>query len=283
MAEATYGKVLEALGLHHLPAPERVDGILTMAPEELLQKVGKENILMPALDSATFPHPMDFASMESWRAPWCGPLLIVDSQLDGSIFAYAGLLERQIRIGEAFSASLHRTLSSFQSVATSLLSHYNITPDTPDVDVLASIIQFATDIKFYAPAQRAAQKWSANSYLAHFNEPNSWEGLFKDKASHILDVAFLMQNFSDRLNPAQVQIGVDFARDVINFVNGKAPWPQYREEYSARVYGPSQHRGSAYVAETDPVSARDGTIFEIVGEAGLDLVSNAFGVFLAGL
>ena len=45
--------------------------------------------------------------------------------------------------------------------------------------------------------------------------------------THVLDVAFLFQNFNEFLPPAQKNVAVRFARCFIKFVNGEAPWATF--------------------------------------------------------
>lgn len=111
-----------------------------------------------------------------------------------------GLDARNPGIASKFVESTNKTLSSHPEAASALLSAYNITPSTSDDEAVVSILRFATDISFYAPALAFAKGWPQTKdnkiFLYHFNEGNPWEGRFKGEAGHILDVSYLFQNFN---------------------------------------------------------------------------------------
>jgi hypothetical protein len=101
-------------------------------------------------------------------------------------------------------------------------------------------------------------------------------------------VAFLFQTYSKHLNAAQKESSRRFAADVIKFVNGEAPWTAFDERSpSVRVYGPSETENRAVVLEVEGnqselTKKRKGDIFQFATKPGLDVISNAFGLFLAG-
>lgn len=141
-----------------------------------------------------------------------------------------------------------------------------------------------TDIAFLAPALTYARSWSSRAYLYFFNEPNPWAGPWKGKATHILDVAFLFQNYNDFLEPGQRKAAEKFAEDVVLFMNGTEPWKPYGAESGARVYGQSEgdEMEVGYMDVEDEKSGRRSTIFEVARIVGLDAISGAFDSFLAG-
>ncbi|KAK5239916.1 hypothetical protein LTR40_014164, partial [Exophiala xenobiotica] len=69
-----------------------------------------------------------------------------------------------------------------------------------------------------------AKAMSGRALLYHFNEPNPWDGPFKGESSHILDVAFLLQNFVEHLGAEQQKPSKKFGSDFIDFVNGEKPF-----------------------------------------------------------
>ncbi|KAL4865049.1 hypothetical protein BDV12DRAFT_200513 [Aspergillus spectabilis] len=81
---------------------------------------------------------------------------------------------------------------------------------------------------------------SGQAFIYQFNEPNTWDGPWKGHANHILDVAYLFQNFNEHLSEAQRAAAVQSAKNVIAFCNGNPPWAAFRwevgDQYS-RVYG----------------------------------------------
>jgi carboxylesterase type B len=199
------------------------------------------------------------------------------------------LAHRKSGIAESFCKSILRSLTHLPpGAAKKLLRAYNIHPALDDTLALRSILNFATDIGYLAPAVSLAQGWPGTAYLYHFNEPNPWDGGWKGDATHVLDVAFLFQNYNEFLPPPQREAAVRFAGDVIRFANGEAPWPAFEAgRQGAMVYGPSQEACRAsFVPYTEGIAGqrcgRRTTIFELMEEFSLDELAACWGDFLAG-
>jgi len=172
-------------------------------------------------------------------------------------------------------------------VAETLLKIYGITTSISKDEAVFAILNFSTDIGMVAPTLTYAKGWPGEAFVYFFNEPNPWEGRFKGHSSHILDVAFLFQNYSEHLSAAQKESSRRFAADVIKFVDGKAPWTAFDEKSpSASVYGPSDTENRAVVLEVEEnqpeLTKRRGDILKFATEPGSDVISNAFGLFIAG-
>jgi carboxylesterase type B len=150
-------------------------------------------------------------------------------------------------------------------------------------------LRFATEISFYAPALAFAKGWPQTKenkfFLYHFNEGNPWEGRFKGEAGHILDVAFLFQNFNEFLTDEQKAVAHAYAEDFINFVNGEDPWPPVEGgKIGARVYGPSSAGITAkYVASGNPEEVgRQEHVLKLGEMAGFDAILSVFENFFQG-
>lgn len=197
------------------------------------------------------------------------------------------MVEPRLRnIASFFTSSL---TSLPHSQAAKILSAYGITPNTPDAPALRAILRFATDIGFLAPTISLANGWSGAAYVYHFNEPNPWDGPWKGEASHILDVAFLFQNFSEFLEDEQKESARTFAADFIQFVNGNAPWQEWAWGKGAKVYGPSDAEEGckcqwiAYVKDRPTAATgRESTILQLAEGIPLDEIAAAWGAFLQG-
>lgn len=180
---------------------------------------------------------------------------------------------------------MDKSLASHPSGAEKLRRAYHITPDLSDPVALRNILQFATDIEFYAPAIAFAEGWPGKAYLYYFNELNPWEGPWKGESTHILDVAFLFQNYSEFLGPAQKVIGIKFAEDFIKFISGKSEWAAFDDrKKGAQVYGPSRDGISSEYVEgvASERSGRKKTILELGEEFGLDELSAVWDNFMMG-
>lgn len=200
-----------------------------------------------------------------------------------------GLDARNPGIASKFVESVNKTLSSHPEAAKSLLSSYNITESTNDDEAVLSILRFATEISFYAPARAFAQGWPCTKqnkfFLYHFNEGNPWEGRFHGEAGHILDVAFLFQNYNEHLNSEQKAVARAYGEDFIEFVNGNDPWPPVEGGVmGARVYGPSKDGITAkYVASGNPEEVgRQDRVLKLGEMAGFDAILDVFQNFFQG-
>lgn len=201
-----------------------------------------------------------------------------------------GLDARNPDIAVKFIDSANKTLAPHHDTVHDLLEAYGISLSTDDDEAMLSILRFATDISFYAPARAFAKGWPKTKenkfFLYHFNEGNPWEGRFKGEAGHILDVSFLFQNFNELLNEGQKAVARAYAEDFINFVNGLDPWPpvQDAEKLGGRVYGPS-NKGitTKYVESGDPAEVgRRAHVLKLGEEVGFDLLLEVFQKFFQG-
>lgn len=200
-----------------------------------------------------------------------------------------GLDARNPGIATKFIDSVNKTLAAHPDAAPALLSSYNITLSTGDDEALLSILQFATEISFYAPALAFAKGWPQTKdnkiFLYHFNEGIPWDGRFKGQAGHILDVAFLFQNFNEHLNDEQRAVARAYAEDFIEFVNGNDPWPPVEGgKMGARVYGPSCEGVTAkYVEDGKPEEVgRHDRVLKLGEQVGFDSILEVFQNFFQG-
>lgn len=148
------------------------------------------------------------------------------------------------------------------------------------------------DIGFHAPTLTIASGFSATksagkttSHVYFFNERNPWDGPYKGQATHILDVAYLFQNFNHSLDERQEQVAEAFARDVLDFVTGaQLGWSEWDADRPVeRVYGPSETEILSIVQglETEKTKRRR-IVFGFEDVGGLDAVYRVFNNFMAG-
>ena len=107
----------------------------------------------------------------------------------------------------------------------------------------------------------------------------------KGESTHILDVAFLFQNFSEFLEPAQKEVGVRFTKDFIKFINGKCELADFGDgKEGAQVYGPSRDGVTSEHVEGvgSERTGRKITISELGDEFGLDELSAVWDNFMMG-
>ncbi|KAF2502672.1 carboxylesteras-like protein [Lophium mytilinum] len=298
VTEFAYESVLQALGLVDKSPESRIQALLEIPTDELWQKIPPAIPMMPFMDDdivtaeptfAMFYGPLDRTELAFPGLKWCEGLMVGDCQFDGNVFGHIGLHDRKTGIATAFIRSVEATLKSNSTATSAILEAYQIRTDTSDDDALNSILQFASDITFYAPAITIAAYWpstrNSKSYLFHFNEPNPWDGLYKGKASHVLDVAYLFQNFAKHLTDDQKAVGRALGSDFIEFVNGGSPWqPVSAGKMCARVYGPSDAKETAKLVDSSDTveSGRNRKIHDLASLVGCDALAEVYIKFFQG-
>lgn len=170
-----------------------------------------------------------------------------------------------------------------------LLAAYGINGSCTDEESLRSILELATDIEYFAPMLTFARGFWGNTYVYHFNEANPWQGKWTGFSTHVLDLAYLFQNFNEFLSTSQRDIAIGFATDMVKFGNGIPPWPASTDENNgAQIYGPSgAQENEKSVHYTLYGSAKDTgrrwSIFEFADTIGLYELSCAWKRFLQGV
>ncbi|KAK6063704.1 carboxylesterase [Seiridium cupressi] len=290
VTDATYAGVLKAVQVDEAASPqEQLKGLLSVAPETFLSAVGPDLPLLPAIDGEIITSEVSFSKWTdsiSSTAPgtsWCRRAMIGDCQNDAMIMTYA-LMPRKAGIAAAFEKTMTKFVSSEKNGLAPIYEGYNINTDISDDEAMANILKYINDIAFYAPVQILAKAWPKSAFVYHFNEPNPWDGPFKGQSTHILDVAFLFQNFNEYLDPAQVESAKHFARDVITFINGADPYPVHDSGAGgAQVYGPPVQPGKAFVKSQDPAEyGRRALVWDLAKKYGLDSLSFSVDMILAG-
>jgi len=285
-AEKNYENAIKALGLESQPATERVEALLKMDGLSLLSDTKAP--MLPVIDDELPLKPQSFDDFNTRKlnlpgTQWCKAIMVGDCQFDGFI-QFLRLMHRKHGIGAAFCNSIQVSFSSGDT-AVKLLSAYGITTDLDDDTAFFKVLEVANDVCFYAPTVAYAQGLSKHmkTYMYRFNEPNPWEGQWKGHATHILDVAFLFQNFNEFLDQPQQQLAEEFAVKMLSFAHGSEPWEAWTgEKRVAEVFGP---QGKVQMLEDEPDKVgRRKVLFELAAEVegGMDRIVEAFNEFMRG-
>ncbi|KAJ5268627.1 hypothetical protein N7505_004385 [Penicillium chrysogenum] len=290
VTECTYKAIVDRLGLSSLPVTERVNALVQMDTQKLLQASSPKHPLLPAAGGDLGLKPHTYAEIHQGSY---GSLDIPGRKCEDTLTSNeASILSTMLnyeddKIAAAFRESLTRSLGSADR-AKEVLTAYTITEDMHGEDALKSILQFANDISFFIPVLNYGHCWSGNAFIYHFNEPNSWDGPWKGYATHLLDVSYLFQNYNEALSEPQRAVASQFARDLVAFSCGRAPWPVFKYEtkdFYARVYGGQGTDNSGQVATVlipHTRTERSETISNLMRSIPADDLSRAWGSFMAG-
>ncbi|RDW76746.1 putative carboxylesterase [Aspergillus mulundensis] len=291
--EQNYQNAISVLGLSDASPKERVKALLGTPGADIVSRLPPSILSSPAIDGDIVPSAPSHAQAGSITSDvprgknWCQDLMVGDAQMDASIIAF---LFPHIKDGCArkFIKALNTALPTQPAVVDEIMKSYGIAGEnTSDDDAFPAVLNYINDVLFFTPALTFAQGWKGNAYVYYFNEENPWEGQWKGQTNHILDLAYLFQNFREFLSPEQKAVGTAFAEDFFKFCHGQAPWPAVtkgtvRDGFTARRYGstaasPVGTVTKAYGGE----SQRRPYFYEVTDKVSLDELASVFNIFMA--
>jgi len=287
--DALYPAFLGALGIDvSLPVDEKVR-LLKAIPEEKWPTVPPNLPSRPVMDGSFIPEIPSFKGLQDvshtvGKPSWLESAVFTDCKDDVTFLKVDAHSKGHIlRFGFSKHKDIAATFASFlkanlpTELAARLLSGYGIVPHIDDADALTRILDIFSAVTFYAPAVVYSKAFEGRSYLLHFDQKNSFSGPLIGRASHILDAAYLFQNYNSYLNPDEVVVAEEFGKRVITFINGKEPWQKYDETGRALVLG------DGGVQETNflEYNGRNKEIWRITDEIGGDKLSSVLFAYMA--
>ncbi|KAK5094642.1 hypothetical protein LTS08_008498 [Lithohypha guttulata] len=285
--EHMYKIVLEALDIKSQKPHEELKALLQITSDDILNKVPPTAVLLPVEDAGTINLQLGSSNLEKsvTELPglvWCRRIMTGDCQLDSSIFM--AMLQSKANLVDRFRLAVSDAVQHDDRLTQLVLDTYDVKPISVLEEVNRSVLRFISDIGFYVPTISIADSWPTDrAFVYHFNERNPWAGPFKGFATHILDVAFLFQNYSELLSEEQRTSSEDMAKHVVTFVNGKNPFPPFKGKQNggAHIYGPSGQAGFVVSGSAEAVG-RDSRIWKLGNQVGLDRLLEAFQNILRG-
>ncbi|KAF9774789.1 hypothetical protein IL306_007178, partial [Fusarium sp. DS 682] len=286
VAQDAYKAVLQCLGIDStLSSEEQVAALTSVSPEDLLFKVPMSIPLQPLVETDQLP---SFQQVERQMSSTQQriPLMVGSTDFDGVIFEFFGLFAGRDEgsMGQEFVKYFLKTIPAVHHVKVkSLLSLYGISATGAESDdqIRLKIIQFGTDLKFFASSMHYASFWPTQSWLYYFNESNPWDGPHQGRSCHCLDIAYLFLNYKNVMNEDQKKTAMRFARDIIEFTNGEAPWAEFKSSGKIRVYG-SHLEDKGAELEAKELSAGPSLEIQALWEdIGLDNLARAWDAYSA--
>ncbi|PLB35005.1 Alpha/Beta hydrolase protein [Aspergillus candidus] len=304
LLEKSFARIADIFGTQDLSPAEQVQRVLEVPMSELTAKVGRRIPLGPMVDGDFIPEITTFKTLaddaEVKRLfpgiQHCKRVIIGDCQMDA--MALAPRLEARTDI---FSQTLVKCLStSFEnvdpSIALAIAAAYDLDPsstsNTPES--MKKVLNFGNDVCFAVAAQSFTRAWSSSSVPGtealqyRFNCPNPWDGPWKGHATHILDIAFVLQNYAEHLSNGQRLSAEQFAADLITFIHGKKPWAEYQVGtaegsmvYNASIAGDQNLSGFA-ASEAPEKTGRRYALQALVKPELFDRLMDAWQMFMAG-
>lgn len=302
VSEIAYDIATKVLGIDGQSPADQVKSLLKMPAEELLAKLGHLPVpLTAAVDAEVVRSKTTFAALatasplekEFPGTEYCKSVLVEDGQFDGMVLDVTALAGRKDNLAKSLKNSLETVFANDPATAKTILDGYGINESNTD---RVPVLNFLNDIGFAQPAKATAEAFAGagsrlgtSSFLAHFNMPNPWPGLWQGKATHALDIAILLGNYNEFLSPGQKATSDQLSGDFLAFANGKEPFTPYTAESGfSKVYhaaADAKDDESRVVKESseeetgrrqilDKLAAGDPTV--------LDKLVDVFGHFLKG-
>ncbi|KAF5646487.1 para-nitrobenzyl esterase [Fusarium tjaetaba] len=282
VAQDAYKSVLQCLGIDSTLSNEgQLKALIEISPEDILSKIPMSVPLQPVVEIDQLP---SFRSFETHlrSAQHKPPLMIGSTDFDAVVFEVLGLFaDRDPGLAQGFARSLIKAIpEEHHARLNSLLSLYGIPETENDDEARIKILQFGTDLKYFATSRHYANHWPSQSWLYYFNESNPWDGPHKGRSSHCLDIAYLFLNFNHLMDDSQKKTATDFARDVISFTNMEEPWGEFHASKDLRVYGAqAESQGAGDKLKT--VAGPSKEVQRLWSEIGLDNLSQAWSAYSA--
>ncbi|KAL5001343.1 Alpha/Beta hydrolase protein [Aspergillus recurvatus] len=290
--EQNYEKAISALGLSDAAPAERIKALLETPGADIVSKLPPSILAAPAIDGDIVPSAPSHAQTGSASSDvpkgknWCADLMVGDAQMDASIIAFL-FPHTKNGCAKKFITALSTALPSQPAVVDRILKSYGIPDESAsDDDAYPAVLNYINDVLFFTPALTFAQGWKGNAYVYYFNEENPWEGQWKGRANHILDIAYLFQNFREFLSPEQQALGTAFAEDFFQFCHGQAPWPAITQGtatkgFTARRYGSSGKSPAGTVTQAfGGEGQRRQNLYDYAEKISLDKLASVFNIFM---
>ncbi|KAL6405278.1 hypothetical protein AUP68_12122 [Ilyonectria robusta] len=287
-AETIYNNVKSSLKLGDLTPEDRIKSLLAASESDLLGQADFVAGFNLVADQDVIPETITLSSLtkESDRLlpgkAWCQRLLVVQGNLEASVAGFLFLAARQEGIAKAFCTFMKENFENTAAVER-LLGLYDLSPKTKDSDALIAIMEYFNDVSFYAPACLLASLWP-KGYVGNFNEGNPWNGPNRGKANHMLDTAFLFQQYNSRMAAPQRAVAEAYATDIAAFVAGLDALPQFTDGEQLVAWGPSNEGAIHQVtSRASKSSGRRPDFFDVVDDlGGLSALLSGYEKFLRG-
>ncbi|KAL2783217.1 Alpha/Beta hydrolase protein [Aspergillus keveii] len=243
LLEKSFDRITQIFGMQDLPPTEQVKRLLAMPMHDLRSKVGRQIPVGPMVDGDLIPGITKFSTLANDAEvkmlfpgiEHCKRILVGDCAMDSMALAPRLAARRDILAQTLIDRLAIAFADADPTVAVALAAAYELDPaitsNTPKSK--QSVLNFGNDVCFAAAAQLFARAWGAptnpgtEAFLYRFNCPNPWEGPWKGHATHILDIAFALLNYTEYLPDGQRFCSERLAKDIILFANGAKPWAEY--------------------------------------------------------
>ncbi|KAL1603825.1 hypothetical protein SLS60_005416 [Paraconiothyrium brasiliense] len=225
-----YQDQLKFLGLDQVGSEQRKKQLREMDAMDMVKKLPMAQYYCACVDGRFLKKNISLDVMadgaqEEHKPAWCNEFVHGDTRHDGTV-----LHSRVLVLPSAFdnlkaACAKHLTTSE----TTALLSAYSLPASNVDVE-RRSMNELISDLRFYIPILAAQSGWrsthsSERTFRYHFHVNNPVEGEFTGLASHELDVALLLGNYSAHLDITTNNVASQMTDQWIKYVSGE-PWSE---------------------------------------------------------
>ncbi|KAF2707723.1 alpha/beta-hydrolase [Pleomassaria siparia CBS 279.74] len=244
--EEMYKEQLKYLGLDQMGREQRLNKLTEWDAEEMCQVLPLVQTFCAVVDGKWLKEEVTLGVLGDGghgvhKPGWCREFVVGDTAHDGTV------LKDRILDNPSTLTLLHSLCTKHLSTPEThaLLTAYNLplfspssSPPTPlTCQQSHSLLQLASELRFYLPTLVVEQGWRARFPSSsssssssttgsrvsryHFHAPNEFPSPFHGLASHELDVGFLLQNLSEHLPEQSLQASEAMADHFIKYVNGE--------------------------------------------------------------
>ncbi|PGH11931.1 hypothetical protein AJ80_06896 [Polytolypa hystricis UAMH7299] len=186
-----YAKNLKMLGLEcSSPKERRVRILRTMPSEELVSRLAMAQYWYAVIDGKFLKDEVHLGKPGAGITPWV-------NKVGGTVFKTTVL--DNPTVFDRLQSAADKLFDEQEKYK--LLAQYVLTPVHDESTRRSGLMELLSDLRFYLPTIKVAEGWpegwpEGKCHTYHFHQLNPIVGAFFNRASHELDVAFVLQNFN---------------------------------------------------------------------------------------
>ncbi|KAI5296017.1 hypothetical protein KEM52_006068 [Ascosphaera acerosa] len=226
--EERYKALLSRLGIADEPSAEARVAKLRETPAEQLCQDPANFRPFPTnsggfVDVASGPEALREQAAKHFA--WCKETLLSECTQDVKVVFRQGSLYMAALVKQPWEAGLDAALKRYMTADEARLVYetWQIGKRPSGQNPLdLGLVQFITDVRFYWPVARTLDAASADAklHVYHFNQPNPFDGPAKGLASHELDLALLLLNYSSEVDATTRKTSELLATHIVEFTYG---------------------------------------------------------------
>lgn len=233
--DVIYSKILDRLGIKGETWEERVDALVKVDVDKLIDVVDDLTVLPKGMTAQT-EGKYSKAVIPTYKDLGSKIPSTIDAVMIGNC------VHEAIIYASSFSQFTGKEFiehaKTISDNAELYLKLYGIKEEFNKQQNTMAVEMMCTDGIFLIPNYLFYE--SNDGYLFHFDEPSTLGGPLNGLSHHALDIVYLWGSLSDTLGPEQRKVMDVMMKYWILFANGEEPWEIYLKNHKAMVFGNGQ-------------------------------------------